>query len=111
MKLVVIILNKTECLDTLLETFKENGMPGATIIDSKGMIQELSDSNDFRIVGSLRDLFTPSHTENKTIIMAAHDEDIRAISEIVNHATGGLNKPDTGILFTVPIDHLEGLSC
>lgn len=111
MKLVTIILNKTECLEKLLETFKDNNMSGATIIDSKGMIQELSDnSEDFRIVGSLRELFTPAHTENKTIIMVARDEDIEAISCIVNEATGGLNKPDTGIMFTLPIDYLEGIS-
>jgi hypothetical protein len=110
MKLVTIILNKTECLDNLLETFKENNLPGATIIDSKGMIQELSDSDDFRIIGSLRELLMPSHKENKTIIMAARDEDIKVISRIVNEATGGLSNPDTGIMFTVPIDYLEGLS-
>ncbi len=109
-KLVTIILNKTECLDELLETFRDNNMSGATIIDSKGMIQELSDSDDFRIVGSLRELFMPSHKENKTIIMVARDEDIKAISRIVNEATGGLNNPDTGIMFTVSIDYLEGLS-
>ncbi len=110
MKLVTIILNKTECLDELLETFKENNMPGATIIDSKGMIQELSDSDDFRIVGSLRELFMPSHKENKTVIMVARDEDINVISRMVNEATGGLNNPDTGIMFTIPIDYLEGMS-
>ncbi len=109
-KLVTIILNKTECLDELLETFKENNMPGATIIDSKGMIQELSDSDDFRIVGSLRELFMPSHKENKTVIMVARDEDINVISRMVNEATGGLNNPDTGIMFTIPIDYLEGMS-
>lgn len=110
MKLVVIILNKTECLDKLLETFRENGISGATIIDSRGMIQELSDAYEFRIAGTLREIFMPSHKENKTILMAAREEDVSVISRIVDEATGGLSKPDTGILFTVPIDHLKGLS-
>ena len=110
MKLVVIILNKTECLEKLLETFRDNNMSGATIIDSKGMIQELSDSFDFRIAGSLREIFMPSHRENKTILMVAKDEDVAVIARIVDEATGGISKPDTGILFTVPIDSLKGLS-
>lgn len=38
MKLLVIILNKTECLEELLEAFSENNISGATIIDSKGML-------------------------------------------------------------------------
>lgn len=111
MKLVVVILNKTECLDNLLETLKSNNLHGATILDSKGMIQELFDnSNDYRIIGSLRSLFTPEHSENKTLLMVANDDEVEMISRVVNEATGGLDKPDTGILFTVPIDHLEGMS-
>ena len=112
MKLVTIILNKTECLNELLENFSENNISGATIIDSKGMVQELygHDHEDLSFLVSFRSLLEPSHKENKTIIMAAKDEDVKIISAIVNKVTGGLNKPDTGILFTVPIDYLEGIS-
>ncbi len=112
MKLVTIILNKTECLDELLEEFTENGICGATIIDSKGMVQELIDHDheDMFFLMSFRSLLAPSHHENKTIIMVAKDEDVSKISTVVNKVTGGLNKPDTGILFTLPIDYLEGIS-
>ncbi len=112
MKLVTIILNKTECLDHLLEEFTANGISGATIIDSKGMVQELNehDHEDLYFLVSLRSLLEPSHKENKTIIMVAKDEDVKKISAIVNEVTGGLSKPDTGILFTLPIDYLEGIS-
>ena len=59
---------------------------------------------------SLRSLLTPTHKENKTIIMVAKNEDVERISRIVNDVTGGLDKPDTGILFTLPIDYVEGIS-
>lgn len=112
MKLVTIILNKTECLERILEEFSDNHLSGATIIDSKGMLQELIDHDheDLSFLVSLRGLLSPSHKENKTIIMVAKDEDVKLISAIVNNATGGLDKPDTGILFTLPIDYLEGLN-
>ncbi len=110
MKLVTIILNKTECLDHILEEFTANGVSGATIIDSKGMVQELNEHEDLSFLVSIRSLLEPSHKENKTIIMVAKDEDVKKISAIVNEVTGGLSKPDTGILFTLPIDHLEGIS-
>ena len=111
MKLVTIILNKTECLDEILEEFGNNNIPGATIIDSRGMVQELSehDHEDMYFLVSLRSLLSPSHKENKTIIMVAKDEDVKVISAIVNKATGGLDKPDTGILFTIPVDYVEGI--
>ena len=110
MRLLVIILNKTECLEELLEAFTENNISGATIIDSKGMLQELYEHDEFKFIGSLRSLFNPEHTENKTILMVTKEERVKEISKITNDITGGLDKPDTGILFTLPIDYLEGLS-
>ncbi len=112
MKLVTIILNKTECLDEILEAFGENNVSGATIIDSRGMVQELTehDHEDMYFLMSLRSLLNPTHKENKTIIMVAKDEDVAVISKIVNDVTGGLDHPDTGIMFAIPIDYLEGLN-
>ena len=111
MKLVMLILNKTECLDELLEEFAEAELPGATIVDSRGMVQELNEmEDDFRIAGSLRHFFAPAHSENKTVFMVVKDEDVATVSRLVNKATGGLENPDTGILFTLAIDDVEGIT-
>ena len=37
MVLLTLVLNKTECLDEILHQFAENGINGATILDSTGM--------------------------------------------------------------------------
>lgn len=42
MKLLVIILNKTDVLDYLLEGLSAAGIKGATIIESSGMAMTLS---------------------------------------------------------------------
>ena len=78
MKLLFIVLNKTECLEALLKEFGDKDISGATIIDSKGMIQELSDREDFMLIGSLRSLLNPTHKENKTIFMVTDDEKVKA---------------------------------
>ena len=109
MKLLIIVLNKTECLERLLTRFGENEIMGATIIDSKGMAQELDQLDDLEFMLSLRTLIHPAHHANKTIFMLVPEEKVAKVSQIVNQVTGGLGKPDTGILFTVPIDHIEGL--
>jgi hypothetical protein len=31
------------------------------------------------------------------------------VSKIVNKVTGGLDKPNTGIIFTVPVKYMEGI--
>lgn len=108
MKLVVIVLNKTECLEELLEEFSKRQLQGATIIESHGMMQELGGGDEMRFVLSLRHILNPERKENRTIFMASSDSKVPSIIEAVNKVTGGLANKDTGILFTVPIDYLEG---
>lgn len=108
MKLVVIVLNKTECLEALLEEFAKRKLQGATILESRGMMQELSDEPENEFLFSLRHILNPNHRENRTIFLAASASRVPAIVEAVNLVTGGLDRGDTGILFTVPIDSLMG---
>jgi hypothetical protein len=110
LKLVIIVLNKVECLEKLLEEFAERNLQGATILNSHGMMQELSEDDEMRFVLSLRNILNPTHKENRTIFMAASSDRVPLIIEAVNKVTGGLDKADTGILFTVPIDYLEGFN-
>ena len=110
MQLLIIVLNKTELLEEVLEALEENGVRGATIIDSKGMASELYDHDEFRIIASLRLMLNPEHKQNKTIFMVVEDEKVALISSIVNKINGGFDKPDTGILFTVPVSYAEGLN-
>ena len=41
--------------------------------------------------------------------MVCKENLVPTISEVVNEVTGGLNNPDTGILFTVPVNYMEGI--
>lgn len=110
MKLVVIVLNKLDCLDRLLTAFGKNSIPGATILSSRGMAQTLEAHDELRFIGSLRMLMNANYKENRTILMAVPDEKVDTVVELVNKATGGLDQPDSGILFTLPIDRVEGMT-
>ena len=107
MQLLVIVLNKLECLDKLLTALEEEHIPGATILDSRGMAQQLEAHDELRFLGSLRMLMNPAHKENKMIFMVLDGEKVRTVSRVVNEVTGGLDQPDSGILFTVPISYVE----
>ncbi len=109
MQLLVIVLNKIECLEPILERFYEEKIPGATILDSKGMAHSLSSYDELRFMASLRLLLNPDNRESKTIFAVVDDEKIPLISHIVNDVTGGLDNPDTGIIFTVPVSYMEGI--
>ena len=110
MKLVVIVLNMLDCLDKLLTAFGKNSIPGATILSSRGMAQTLEAHDELRFIGSLRMLMNANYKENRTILMAVPDEKVDTVVELVDKATGGLDQPDSGILFTLPIDRVEGMT-
>jgi hypothetical protein len=109
MQMLVIVLNKVECLEELLTEFGKAKISGATILDSRGMAMELAEHNDLRFIGSLRFLLEPQRKENKTIFMVIEEEKVATVSKIVNKVTGGLDKPNTGIIFTVPVKYMEGI--
>ena len=106
-ELLVLILNKTECLKDILSSFMENGIKGATILDSQGMAHNLYEYNELRFMGSLRMLLDPEHKESKTVLLVIEKEKVQLVSKIVNEITGGLDKPDTGISFTLPVNYVE----
>ncbi len=110
MKLMVLILNKTESLEYLLEGLSSAGISGATIIDSSGLVMTLSKMESSLISSSIRSLFAGSGTDedNKTIISVIKDEQLDIARRVVYSTVGDLSKPNTGILFTVPIDFVEG---
>lgn len=112
MCLAVIVLNQVSSLNPLLEAFRQNGIMGATILNSQGMAHSLYDDEqeEIHFFGNLRILLDPQRKESKTILMVCKESDVPTISAVVNEVTGGLDKPDTGILFTVPVNYMEGIN-
>ena len=111
MQLFVLILNKTECLPKLLGEFLSAGIKGATIYDSMGEVQYIGHETvePPPIFGSLRKFINHDHEQNKTVLVILRDEQVEAARAIVNKVTGGLDKPGTGIIFTVPVSFVEGI--
>jgi len=107
MKLLIIVLNREEYLDELLEAFVELDVRGATVIDSVGMGQIISDK--FPIFGGLRSLMQGSRPYNKTILTLVREEKVEEIVREYEKICGSLSSPGTGVLFTLPVDFAKGL--
>ncbi|MBP7401719.1 MAG: hypothetical protein KBA30_03820 [Clostridia bacterium] len=110
MQLVICVLNRTELLDTLLKRLVEEGIRGATILDSTGLLRALADPDDLPVFGVLRRIIDPEREHSRTILIAAEKKQVAVIRDVVNEVTGGLNQPDTGILIGLPIDFIEGVA-
>lgn len=107
MKLLVIILNKTDVLEYLLEGLSAAGIGGATIIESSGMAMTLSKLDSIFLSASIRGLFS-GEEDNRTILSVIKNNQLDIARKIVYNTVGDLSQPNTGIMFTVPLDFVEG---
>lgn len=108
MKLLVIILNKTDALEYLLEGLSSAGIGGATIIQSSGLAMTLSKMNSSFISSSIRSMFTGDEEDNRTILSVIRNNQLDIARKVVYSTVGDLSQPNTGILFTIPLDFVEG---
>lgn len=107
MKLLVLILNKVEKLEEVLEGFLEEGVTGATIIDSVGMGHILSE--EVPIFAGLRFMFAGAKPHNKMIFSVIEEEKVEPVIRLLKKILGNLDQPGTGIIFTLDLDRVEGL--
>lgn len=108
MKLMVIILNKVEALEFLLEGLSAAGIKGATIIESSGMAMTLSKLGSNFLSASIRSLFSGDE-DNKTILSVIKNDQLDLARRVIYNTVGDLSEPNTGIMFTIPIDFAEGI--
>lgn len=112
MQLLVLILNKTDLLEDILKELVDAGIKGATILDSMGMMRCLNceDSKDVPIFGSLKMLMNEKRPFNKTVFVVLKEEQLSPAITAIKKVMGDLTKPDVGIVFTLPIDYVEGIA-
>ena len=108
MQMFVLVLNRTEYLDKLLTRMSKSGINGATVLDSRGMARILCDE-DTPMFGTLRSMLNPERRVSKTVFVVLEDDQVMLARRIVNEVTGGLDAPDTGIMFSTPVLFAEGL--
>ena len=110
MKLMVIILNKTEVLDPLLKELAKIGVSGATILPSTGMAKTLMDCDEYSFLNSLRVILDPDREESRTVITVINDELENSAMDCVENIVGDLSNPNTAIVFTLPVCNIRGLN-
>ncbi|MEG2719696.1 MAG: hypothetical protein RR914_00075, partial [Oscillospiraceae bacterium] len=89
------------------------GIRGGSLLDCEGVLQALGHNSiePPPMFGSLRQYLNPERGDtNKMLISALKDEDIAKAKQIINKVTGGFDKPNTGILITLPIGTVEGIA-
>jgi len=109
MQVIFVVLNKVECLDDLLARLKKAGVRGGTIIDSTGMVKSIEESDESYILGSLRLFLDTPHPDSKTIFFVVNDDQVDLIRKTIDDELNGIDNPDTGIIFGIPVTFADGL--
>lgn len=110
MQVLVFVMNRTEYLEELLQAFAEGGIRGTTVLDSQGMARILHSEDEMPMFYGLRAILNPERRSSKTLFAVLPDEQVEVAHRIINKVTGGLDVPDSGIMFAVPVSFVDGLN-
>ena len=110
--LLVVVLNKTEKVNKILQRFLEADVRGATIIDSIGMGRTLiPEINTFATILEVFNVGRSRYPENKTIFTIIREEKtLKHAQRVVNEELDNFKEPGTGIMFVVPVTEFTGLA-
>lgn len=111
-KLLVLILNKTEALEDILAELANSDIKGATIISSTGMARALSSSQyeNMSFLASLRAVLDTDRKESKTVLMVIDENMLKTAVDAIENVIGDLSSPDTGVVFSLPVDFTKGIT-
>lgn len=109
MQVLFLVLHKIEKLDDLLVALQNNGISGGTIIESKGMLNTLKNNDNF-IIESLRIFLEDPREASKTLFFILEKEKVSVARKVIDETLGGINNPNTGIMFGIDLTFVDGLS-
>ena len=108
MQLLLAVINHEELVDDVLAAFLEVGITGATVVESKGMGRVLS--RGVPIFAGVHSLSERSRAGNRTLFCVVDDAKVDGAIALIQDICGTLDAPGAGIVVTVPVTRVVGLS-
>ena len=108
LELMFCVIKDYRQVDMILEGFLELGISGATVVDARGMAQVLK--TDVPIFAGLSSLFPGGNSDSHVIMSVLHSEILNDVLKLIEDVCGDFSKPGSGILFSVPVSRVRGMS-
>lgn len=105
MKALFVILYEDEFLYPILEFFIEEGIEGATILDSSGMGEYIS---NIPLFASFIGFMNEDKNRSRTIIAMIPEDRIDEVVRGIEEITGDLDKKEGAMLFTLDVSFCKG---
>lgn len=110
MNLLIVILKNAELVTEICKELAEEGVHGGTILDGTGMASVIEKMDDLPIFGMLRAILADDdeHDVVKVMMFVMDDAELTKARDIIRNVVG-LDEPNTGIMFALPVSFVEGL--
>ena len=105
-RLLVAIVKGHRRLEQVLEGFVELDLPGATVLDARGMGEIVA--TEIPVFSGFRALFKGGTEESYVIISVLTGDQVREATGLLRDVCGDFAELGTGIVFTVPIEEFHG---
>lgn len=107
-EILFCILKSQQQVEAILTAFMEIGITGASVIESKGMAQVLTEQ--VPIFAGFKSLFAGEGSDSQMIVSVIKNELIDETINTIQDICKNFNIPGSGIMFTVPVSRVAGLS-
>jgi nitrogen regulatory protein PII len=105
-KLFLVILDRPELVDELLTGFLDLGVPGATVIETRGMGSIIR--QEMPIFAGLASLF-PENTGSRIVMSVMPEHLIDNVFALVEEVVGHLEQSNSAVCVTLPVDQFRGI--
>src|SRR5574344_1817460 len=111
MELLVLIIKHSELVDIINRNLAMVGIGGCTTINGTGMAKSLAEQTNMPFLGALKLALNDEEVDGCKIMFSVIDKSlIDEAKDTIRRVVGDLKKPNTGIMFTLPVNFAEGLS-
>ena len=107
--MLIVILDDSNLMPTLLHAWEAIGAPGATILASAGSYRSRTWLSRMGL-GAIDSLFKDKEVQRHTLMVAIETDELleQAIAE-AERVVGGFDRPGSGLLVVLPVDQVRGL--
>lgn len=112
-RMVTLVMDELEQVSEVLTAWQRAGVSGITIWESRGIGRMHKDAglrSDIPIMPSLTSLLRTREEEHRTIFTLVDSEEmVEKLIAVTQEITGGLEGPNKGILFVMPVMQVVGV--
>ncbi len=108
MKLLVAVINDPDKVVDILDGFLDIDVRGATVLESSGMARIIADHVPF--FTRFAEMGLENAGNSRTLFSLMYDESkLEQAIKVIDTALGGLEKPDSGLVFILPVERCLGI--